>query len=175
MSQRTLVLQLPPARGRDLKARLSSGDFDFRPAPYALFSANRSKEFADISYAAEQAMMAVAVEDPTVGLYSATALSQGILAQDALYAGVSEIVQSRRPVSDLDGLVAEWRNRLGSKMGIGDRLSVSAEGVRSNLCSAEAIEGGHTTAPAVGDEANSPSRAVSPKRHHLCHQRATKC
>ncbi len=84
--------------------------------PYALFSANRSKEFADISYAAEQAMMAVAVEDPTVGLYSATALSQGILAQDALYAGVSEIVQSRRPVSDLDGLVAEWRNRAGDKI-----------------------------------------------------------
>ncbi|HET6317125.1 MAG TPA: hypothetical protein VFG86_11750 [Chloroflexota bacterium] len=84
--------------------------------PYALFSANRSKEFADISYAAEQAMMAAAVEDPTVGLYSATALSQGILAQDALMGGVSDIVQARRPVSDLDGLVAEWRNRAGDKI-----------------------------------------------------------
>jgi ribonuclease HIII len=39
VSQRTLVVQLPPARGRDLKARLSAGDFDFRPVPYALFSA----------------------------------------------------------------------------------------------------------------------------------------
>jgi putative aldouronate transport system substrate-binding protein len=84
--------------------------------PYALFSANRSKEFADVSYAAEQAMMAAAVEDPTVGLYSATALSQGILAQDTFYGGVSDIVQGRRPVSDLDGLVSEWRNRAGDKI-----------------------------------------------------------
>jgi len=84
--------------------------------PYALFSANRSKEFADISYAAEQAMMAAAVEDPTVGLYSATALSQGILAQDTFYGGVADIVQGRRPVSDLDGLVSEWRNRAGDKI-----------------------------------------------------------
>lgn len=38
MSQRTLVVNLPPARGRELKARLSAGDFEFRPVPYALFS-----------------------------------------------------------------------------------------------------------------------------------------
>lgn len=84
--------------------------------PYALFSANRSKEFADISYAAEQAMMAAAVEDPTVGLYSATALSQGILAQDTLMHGVSDVVQGRSQISELDGFVAEWRNRAGDKI-----------------------------------------------------------
>lgn len=84
--------------------------------PYALFSANRSKEFADVSHAAEQALMGVAVEDPTVGLYSASALSQGILAQDTFYGGIAEIVQSRRQVSDLAGLVSEWRNRAGDKI-----------------------------------------------------------
>jgi putative aldouronate transport system substrate-binding protein len=84
--------------------------------PYALFSANRSKEFADVSHAAEQALMAVAVEDPTVGLYSAAALSQGILAQDTFYAGIAEIVQGRRQLSDLNGLAAEWRNRAGDKI-----------------------------------------------------------
>jgi putative aldouronate transport system substrate-binding protein len=84
--------------------------------PYALFGANRSREFADVSYAAEQAMMAAAVDDPTVGLYSATALSQGILAQDAFMAGAGDVIQGRRPVSDLDGLVADWRSHGGDKI-----------------------------------------------------------
>jgi putative aldouronate transport system substrate-binding protein len=83
---------------------------------YALFSANRSKEFADVSYAAEQAMIAVMELDPTLGLYSPTAASQGPLAQDALLSGVSDIVQSRRPLTDLDSLVAEWRTKAGDKM-----------------------------------------------------------
>jgi ribonuclease HIII len=38
VSQRTLVLQFPRARAAELKQRLSSGEFDFRPVPYALFS-----------------------------------------------------------------------------------------------------------------------------------------
>jgi ribonuclease HIII len=38
VSQRTLVLQFPRARAAELKQRLSAGDFDFRPVPYALFS-----------------------------------------------------------------------------------------------------------------------------------------
>jgi putative aldouronate transport system substrate-binding protein len=54
--------------------------------------------------------------DPTLGLYSATAASQGPLAQDALLSGVSDIIQSRRPLTDLDGLVADWRTKAGDKM-----------------------------------------------------------
>jgi putative aldouronate transport system substrate-binding protein len=83
---------------------------------YALFSANRSQEFAQVSYAAEQAMIAAMEVDPTLGLYSATAAAQGPLAQDSLLSGVSDIVQGRRPVADLDGLVADWRQKAGDKM-----------------------------------------------------------
>ena len=83
---------------------------------YALFSANRSKEFADVSYAAEQAMIAVMELDPTLGLFSATAQSQGPLAQDAMLSGVSDIIQGRRPVTDLDSLVADWKTKAGDKM-----------------------------------------------------------
>ncbi len=83
---------------------------------YALFSANRSQEFAQVSYAAEQAMIAAMEVDPTLGMYSATAAGQGQLAQDALLSGVSDIVQGRRPIGDLDGLVAEWRQKVGDKM-----------------------------------------------------------
>ena len=83
---------------------------------YALFSANRSQEFAQVSYAAEQAMIAAMDVDPTLGLYSATAASLGPLAQDALMSGVSDIIQGRRPIGDLDSLVADWRTKAGDKM-----------------------------------------------------------
>ncbi len=83
---------------------------------YALFSANRSQEFAQVSYAAEQAMIAAMDVDPTLGLYSATAASSGQLAQDTFMSGVSDIIQGRRPVTDLDGLVSDWRNNVGDKM-----------------------------------------------------------
>jgi putative aldouronate transport system substrate-binding protein len=33
-----------------------------------------------------------------------------------MYAGVSQIVQGRRPLTDLDGIVAEWRNQAGDKI-----------------------------------------------------------
>ena len=69
-----------------------------------------------MSYAAEQAMIGVMEVDPTLGLYSATAASQGQLAQDALLSGVSDIIQGRRPVGDVDGLVAEWRQKVGDKI-----------------------------------------------------------
>ena len=83
---------------------------------YALFSANRSQEFAQVSWDAEKAMIAALEVDPTLGLYSPTAASQAQLAQDTLMAGASDIVQGRRPVSDLDSLVAEWRTKAGDKM-----------------------------------------------------------
>ncbi|MCY2959830.1 MAG: ribonuclease HIII [Planctomycetota bacterium] len=39
MTQRTIVLQVPPSRRADLRASLAAGPFDFRPVPHALFSA----------------------------------------------------------------------------------------------------------------------------------------
>jgi putative aldouronate transport system substrate-binding protein len=83
---------------------------------YALFSANRSQDFATISHAAEQAMISVMEPDPTIGLYSQTALNLGIIAQDELMAGVSQIVQGRRPIGDLTSLVGDWRTKAGDKM-----------------------------------------------------------
>jgi putative aldouronate transport system substrate-binding protein len=83
---------------------------------YALFSANRSQEFAQVSYAAEQAMIAAMDIDPTLGLYSATAASSGQLAQDTLMSGVSDIIVGRRPISDMDSLVSDWKNQVGDKM-----------------------------------------------------------
>jgi len=39
VTQRTIVLQVPPSRRADLRASFAAGPFDFRPVPHALFSA----------------------------------------------------------------------------------------------------------------------------------------
>jgi len=39
VTQRTIVLKVPPARRAGLRAALAAGPFDFRPVPHALFSA----------------------------------------------------------------------------------------------------------------------------------------
>jgi putative aldouronate transport system substrate-binding protein len=41
---------------------------------------------------------------------------QGALASDTFYSGVSDIIQGRRPLTDLDSLVSDWRNSVGDKM-----------------------------------------------------------
>jgi putative aldouronate transport system substrate-binding protein len=40
----------------------------------------------------------------------------GPLAQDAFMSGVSDIVQGRRPIGDLDSLISDWRQKAGDKM-----------------------------------------------------------
>jgi putative aldouronate transport system substrate-binding protein len=61
-------------------------------------------------------MIAAMDIDPTLGLYSATAASQGPLAQTTFMSGVSDVVQGRRPLTDLGTLVGEWRQSVGDKM-----------------------------------------------------------
>ena len=84
--------------------------------PYALYDTVRSQEFASVTHAAEEAMLAALQLDPTLGLYSQAAFNVGIPAQTTLYAGVSDIVQGRRPISELESLVADWRTAGGDKM-----------------------------------------------------------
>jgi putative aldouronate transport system substrate-binding protein len=84
--------------------------------PYALFDTVRSQEFANVTHSAEEAMLAAAQFDPTLGLYSPSAFQLGIPAQTTFYAGVQDIVLGRRPMSDLDGLLADWRTAAGDKM-----------------------------------------------------------
>ncbi|MBV9131961.1 MAG: hypothetical protein JO318_04660 [Chloroflexi bacterium] len=76
----------------------------------------RSQEFATVAHAAEDAMLAVAQFDPTLGLQSASAFQLGIPAQTTFYAGIQDIVLGRRPLSDHDGLVSDWRNAAGDKI-----------------------------------------------------------
>ena len=59
---------------------------------------------------------AVGVQDPTVGFYSETAGRQGVVANQRFGDGITDIVAGRRPLSDLDTLVSDWRSGGGDQV-----------------------------------------------------------
>jgi putative aldouronate transport system substrate-binding protein len=61
-------------------------------------------------------MVAVGINDPTLGLFSAANTSKSALLNTTFYSGVSEIVTGTRPLTDLNTLVREWRETGGSQM-----------------------------------------------------------
>ena len=84
--------------------------------PSVLFDPARSQEFATFSQEDERAMVAVGINDPTLGLFSAANTSKSALLNSTIYSGISEIVTGTRPLTDLDTLVREWRETGGSQM-----------------------------------------------------------
>jgi len=78
------------------------------PAP-TLFDPQQ-QSFAGDMNAALKLLAAVGAQDPTVGLYSATNQKQGFLIQTTLADGLLDIITGRRPMSDYDSLVSDWRS-----------------------------------------------------------------
>jgi putative aldouronate transport system substrate-binding protein len=83
--------------------------------PSVLFDPARPQDFATLSQEDEKAMTAVAVADPTLGLYSATYYARINQLSTTFYSGVQDIVSGSRPMSDLNALVKDWRDQGGDK------------------------------------------------------------
>jgi putative aldouronate transport system substrate-binding protein len=83
--------------------------------PQVLYDTNRSQEYATNIQEDEKAMADVAIADPTLGLYSPAYAAQQPLLDQAITDGVSDIVIGRAQLSDLDGLLRDWRNNGGDK------------------------------------------------------------
>ncbi|MBV9174977.1 MAG: hypothetical protein JOZ81_33370 [Chloroflexi bacterium] len=64
----------------------------------------------------EKLLAPLGVEDASIGTFSATFASKGTLLLDALGSGAQDIAAGRRPMSDLDGLVQDWRNNGGNQI-----------------------------------------------------------
>jgi putative aldouronate transport system substrate-binding protein len=86
--------------------------------PYVLYNpANPDPaEFATVMQTADRAVMAAGVPDPTSNLYSPTNDTQGALLTNHLAAGMDEIIRGRRPLTDLDQLVKDWRSGGGDQI-----------------------------------------------------------
>jgi putative aldouronate transport system substrate-binding protein len=64
----------------------------------------------------EKAMLPAGVADPSVPLYSPTNRSKGGSLNQALIDGITDIVAGRRPLSDFNQLVTDWRNAGGDQI-----------------------------------------------------------
>jgi putative aldouronate transport system substrate-binding protein len=83
--------------------------------PWAYYQADLPG-FAKASYDAEHASIPHGIDDPTNGYYSPLAYGKGVQADNTFYDGVRDIILSRRPMTDYDQLVTDWRTTAGEQI-----------------------------------------------------------
>jgi putative aldouronate transport system substrate-binding protein len=71
------------------------------------------QDFGKVNQQAQQALLPLGVEDPTWGTFSQTYLSKGRSMETTFGDGVNDIIAGRRPMSDFDQLVRDWRTNGG--------------------------------------------------------------
>ena len=72
--------------------------------------------FAKASYDDEHASIPSGIDDPTNGFYSPTAYAKGVQADNNFWDGIRDIILSRRPMSDYEQLVSDWKNTAGDQV-----------------------------------------------------------
>jgi putative aldouronate transport system substrate-binding protein len=80
--------------------------------PYVWYQADLPG-YAQAAFEVEQVLVGVGVADPARGYHSPTQSRKGTSADNTFYDGVADILFNRRPFSDLDQLVTEWRTNAG--------------------------------------------------------------
>jgi putative aldouronate transport system substrate-binding protein len=80
--------------------------------PYVWYQADLPG-YAQAAFQAEQTLVAVGTSDPTRGFHSTTQSRKGVAADQTFYDGIADILFNRRPFSDYDQLVADWRSAAG--------------------------------------------------------------
>lgn len=98
-------------------------------AQWTIYSPGQQQAVQD-QYNYLKAVMPTAVPNPTLGLYSQTALTTGAAANNTLLNVQNDIVQGRRPVSDWDQAVTSWKQQAGQKMA--DEYTKSYEQLHKN-------------------------------------------
>ncbi|MBV9580727.1 MAG: extracellular solute-binding protein [Chloroflexi bacterium] len=81
--------------------------------PGVQYNTTNPADYAQVVHPTELAMAADGIQDPTLGLYSPSFANLNAALKQAVYDGVSDIVQGRRPLTDLDSIVADWRTNGG--------------------------------------------------------------
>jgi putative aldouronate transport system substrate-binding protein len=72
--------------------------------------------YAQAAFEVEQTLVNIGVADPTRGYHSATQSRKGVVADQAFYDGVADILFNRRPFTDFDQLVNDWRTNGGEEI-----------------------------------------------------------
>jgi len=72
--------------------------------------------YAQTLYDVEHSLIPISVADPSLGLYSPTASSKGVTADQTWNENLADIIVGRRPMSDYDGLLKDWQNTAGNQV-----------------------------------------------------------
>jgi putative aldouronate transport system substrate-binding protein len=83
--------------------------------PFVLYSPDLPN-YARTLTRAERQLMPVAVEDPTLGLVSNTALTTGIRLNRTVLDDLRDLVLGHRPMSDYDQIIRDWRSNGGEQI-----------------------------------------------------------
>lgn len=83
--------------------------------PYVQYQADLPN-YAKISFDAEQVQVAAGVLDPTLGFYSPTNYTRGSVAEMNFRQAVVDVAVGRRPFSDWDQIVRDWRGAAGDQV-----------------------------------------------------------
>lgn len=84
------------------------------PPPVLYYPSNA--QYAPTMQGDERPMLAAGITDPTVPLYSPTNGSKGGPLSQAFQDGLTDIVAGRRPFSDYDQIVSDWRSGGGDQI-----------------------------------------------------------
>jgi putative aldouronate transport system substrate-binding protein len=83
-------------------------------SPAAVLFDPDDAQFAPTQSESLKALGTVAREDPTIGLYSASDAKNGLVLQGKVGDALADIVAGRRPMSDYDAIIADWRTSGGN-------------------------------------------------------------
>lgn len=84
-------------------------------SPYNIYVPGRPDD-ADTQHDYQSLEIPTGVANPTIGLYSNTASTDNATADKTFTDSVNDIIQERRPFTDLKTLVSTWKNSVGDKM-----------------------------------------------------------
>jgi putative aldouronate transport system substrate-binding protein len=79
--------------------------------PYAWYQSDLPG-YAKAAFDVEQILVGIGLTNPTVGMHSATQ-SKNAASEQTFYDGLADILFNRRPFSDFDQLVSDWRTSVG--------------------------------------------------------------
>ena len=103
---------------------VAANSYVYNPVPFRYltqypgvqYNTTNPNDYAQVVHPPELAMTAAGIQDPTLNLYSPSFANLNATLQQLVNDGISDIVQGRRPISDLDQVVADWRSRGGDKI-----------------------------------------------------------
>jgi putative aldouronate transport system substrate-binding protein len=99
----------------------SNSDANYVPWKYTaqhpfVFFAPDLPSYGQIATEAERAVIPNATPDPTFGVVSETASAKGVALTNTMIDNLGGVVLGRRPMSDYDQIVSDWRNNGGDQM-----------------------------------------------------------